>query len=491
MAPAMDFQHSLALVAPETLLSVSGLALLLVAGWAGDKASRLVSILAVAALVAAMVLVAPALAGSASGAGTFAFGGQMRADAFASFAKLLIYGSAAITLVVAPSFFERFRAMRAEFPVLVLFAAVGTGIMVSAGDFLALYIGLEMNSLASYVLAAFLRRDDRSAEAGLKYFVLGALASGILLFGISLTYGFTGATSFAGVHAALSDGLTTGMVFGIVFVLAGIAFKIAAVPFHMWTPDVYEGAPTPVTLFFATAPKVGAMGMLMRVAFDAFGVQAGAWQQIVIFAALASVVIGAFGAIGQQNIKRLLAYSSINNVGFILIGLAVATPQGASAMLTYLAIYVVMTVASFVVVLALRDSNGEAVESFADMAGLSRTRPGLALALAIAMFSLAGIPPLFGFWGKFVVFKAAVAAGFVPLAAVGIAASVIGAFYYLKVVKVMYFDEPADKVTGESELAHTVLLIATGVILSPLGYLLTRWLGALSDSAAAALFHAA
>ena len=490
----MDWQHSLLLVAPEELLSIVGLILLLVAAWGGDKIARAASIAAIVALAAAMALVAPALSGGAMGPDTVAFGGQFKADAFASFAKLLIYGSAIAALAVAPQFFDRVKAMRAEFPVLVVLAALGTGIMVSATDFLTLYIGLEMNSLASYVLAAFLRSDERSAEAGLKYFVLGALASGILLFGVSLTYGFTGSTSFEGVRTAMSatanGTLSMGLVFGITFVLAGIAFKIAAVPFHMWTPDVYEGSPTPVTMFFATAPKVGAMAMLMRVALDAFGTQAGAWQQIVIFAAIASIVIGALGAIGQQNIKRLLAYSSINNVGFILIGLAVATPQGASAMLTYLAIYVAMTVASFVAVLMLKDESGEPVEMFADMAGLSRTRPWLAAGLASVMFSLAGIPPLFGFWGKFVVFQSAVAAGFVPLAAIGIAASVIGAFYYLKVVKVMYFDEPAEKVTGRSDLAHNVLLFATSLFISPLGYLLTKWLGALSDTAAAALFHA-
>lgn len=487
----MDWSHALRLIAAEQTLGVAGLVLLLVAAWAGDKASRAISIASVAVLVGAMALVAPALCTGAAGPGTEVFYGQFRADAFASFTKLLIYGSAALALVVAPAFFERFRAMRAEYPVLVLLAALGTGMMVSATDFLTLYIGLEMNSLASYVLAAFLRSDDRSAEAGLKYFVLGALASGILLFGISLTYGFTATTQFGAISAAMHGGLTVGMIVGIVFVLAGIGFKIAAVPFHMWTPDVYEGAPTPVTLFFATAPKVGAMAMLMRVALEAFGGQAGAWQQIVIFVAVASIVIGALGAIGQQNIKRLLAYSSINNVGFILIGLAVATPQGASAMLTYMAIYVAMTVASFVIVLLLRDAEGNPVELFADMAGLSRTRPWLAAGMAIVMFSLAGIPPLFGFWGKFVVFQAAVAAGFVPLAAIGIAASVIGAFYYLKVVKVMYFDEPAGRVTGASDLAHSVILVAMGLFLSPVGYLLTKWLGALTDTAAAALFHVA
>ena len=487
----MDWAQSLRLIAPETTLSLAGLALLLASAWMGDKASRLISILAVAGLVAAMAFVAPALCAGAMGPDTSAFGGQYRADAFAAFVKLLIYLAAAATLVVAPAFFERHRAMRAEFPVLVLFAALGAGMMVSATDFLTLYIGLEMNSLASYVLAAFVRRDDRSVEAGLKYFVLGALASGILLFGISLTYGFAGTTSFEGIRQATTGGIGAGMTFGIVFVLAGIAFKIAAVPFHMWTPDVYEGAPTPVTLFFATAPKAAALGMLMRVSLDAFGAQAAAWQQIAIFAAIASIVIGALGAIGQRNIKRLMAYSSINNVGFILIGLAVATPQGASAMLTYVAIYIAMTLAGFVVVLLLRREDGEQAETLAEISGLSATRPWLALGLAMVMFSLAGIPPLFGFWGKFVVFQAAVAAGFVPLAAIGIAASVIGAFYYIKVVKVMYFDEPSGVVIARSETAHIAILIAACLFISPLGYLASKWLGALSDAAAAALFHLA
>jgi NADH-quinone oxidoreductase subunit N len=490
----MDWSTSLRLTAPEELLSLAGLVLLLVAAWGGDRAARAISIASVAALVGAAVIVAPALCGGAMGPDTVAFMGQFRADAFASFAKILIYGAAAASLVIAPAFFERFRAMKAEYPLLILFAALGGGMMVSATDLITLYIGLEMNSLASYVLAAFLRPDERSAEAGLKYFVLGALASGILLFGMSLTYGFTGTTSFTGISAALgamsSGGLSTGALFGVVFVLAGLAFKIAAVPFHMWTPDVYEGAPTPVTTFFATAPKVAAMALTMRVALDAFGTQADAWRQIVIFAALASIVVGALGAIGQANIKRLMAYSSINNVGFILIGLACASPQGASAMLVYLAIYVAMTLGGFVAVLMLKDAEGEPVEAIADIAGLSRTRPLLAAALAMVMFSLAGIPPLFGFWGKFVVFQAAVASGLVALAAIGIAASVIGAFYYIKIVKVMYFDEPAGKVTGTSDWAHGALLTLSAVFVSPLGYLLTKWLGAMADTAATALFHA-
>ncbi|AIT78848.1 MULTISPECIES: NADH-quinone oxidoreductase subunit NuoN [Novosphingobium] len=484
----MDWSQSLRLIAPEETLSIAGLVLLLIAAWGGDKSSRLISILAVAALAAASFLVAPALCGGAMGPDTSAFFGQFRADAFASYAKILIYISAAASLVIAPKFFDRFDAMRAEYPVLVVFAALGMGIMVSAGDLLTLYIGLEMNSLAAYVLAAFLRTDDRSAESGLKYFVLGSLASGILLFGMSLTYGFTGTTSFSGINAALSSGLSHGALFGIVFMLAGLAFKISAVPFHMWTPDVYEGAPTPVTTFFATAPKVAALGLTMRVMLDAFGEQAAAWQQIVIFISLASIVVGALGAIGQSNIKRLMAYSSINNVGFMLIGLAVATPQGASAMLVYLAIYVAMSLGGFVAILMLKDENGNYVEDIAKLAGLSRTRPALALGLAMIMFSLAGIPPLFGFWGKFVVFQAAVQANLIALAAIGIAASVIGAFYYLKIVKIMYFDEAADVVKGENDIWHKIILVASVVFISPLGYLLTKWLGGLADAAAAALY---
>ena len=486
----MDFAASLNLVAPEILLSVSGLVLLLVSAWAGDKASRGISIAAVAVLAACAFLVAPALCTGAMGPDTVAFG-QLRADAFAAFAKLLVYAAAGAALIVAPAYFERLGAMRAEYSVLILFAVAGMGIMVSATDLLALYIGLELNSLAAYVLAAFLRTDGRSAEAGLKYFVLGALASGILLFGMSLIYGFTGTTSFEGIRAALSGEMSMGALFGVIFVLAGLAFKISAVPFHMWTPDVYEGAPTPVTTFFASAPKVAALALSMRVALDAFGSQAFAWQQVVIFAALASIVVGALGAIGQTNIKRLLAYSSINNVGFLLIGLAAGTPQGASAMLVYLVIYVAMTVGGFVAVLMMKSADGAPLEGLSDLAGLSRTQPVLALCLAAVMFSLAGIPPLFGFWGKFVVFQAAVQAGMIPLAAIGIAASVIGAFYYLKVVKVMYFDEPANTVKGKSDWAHWALLVISALFISPLGYLLTKCLGALADKAAAALFFAA
>ncbi len=487
----MNFSQSLLLSAPEGLLGVVALVLLLAAAWLGDRASRTITWLSVLTLVACSVMVFPSLRDGAMGPAVEAWGGEYRADAFAAFAKLLVYLASAAALLVSPAFFNRYKAMRAEFPVLVLLAALGMGLMVSAGDLMTLYIGLELNSLASYVLAAFLRADGRSAEAGLKYFVLGGLASGILLYGISLTYGFTGATSFAGISQALHGGMSMGAIFGVVFILAGLAFKISAAPFHMWTPDVYEGAPTPVTTFFSSAPKVAALALTMRVALEAFGDHADVWRQIVIFAALASIIIGALGAIGQKNVKRLLAFSSINNVGFILIGLACATPQGTSAMLVYLAIYIPMTIGGFIAVLMFKDRDGEPVEDIASLAGLSRERKVLSLCFAMVMFSLAGIPPLFGFWGKFVVFQAAVQAGLVPLAAIGIAASVIGAFYYIKVVKILYFDDPASKALGKSDWVHQAILALCALAISPLGYLATKPLGDWAGLAATALFHAA
>ncbi len=485
----MDLMHSLTLVAPEELLSVFGLILLLCAAWAGDKAARPITWLSVAVLTVCALMTAPTLCAGAKGAETLAFGGQLRVDAFAAYAKLLIYAAAGASLLVAPAFFGSLRQFRAEYPILVLFAVLGMGVMVSAHDFMALYIGLELNSLASYVLASMLRNDRRSAEAGLKYFVLGALASGILLFGMSLTYGFSGTTSFDGIRAALESNHAIGAAFGLVFVLAGLAFKISAAPFHMWTPDVYEGAPTPVTMFFASAPKVAAMALLTRVAMDAFASQVHAWQPIVMFVAVVSIVWGALGAIGQGNIKRLLAFSSINNVGFILIGLAAASPAGIAGVLIYLTIYVAMTIGGFVAVLMLRDERGEYIEGIPQLAGLSRHRKMLAGCLAVIMFSLAGIPPLFGFWGKFVVFQAAVKAGLMPLAVVGILGSVIGAYYYLRVIKVMYFDEPANVVTGKSDWIHQALLALSAAFVAIVGFFVTPWLTDLATKAAAALLH--
>ena len=483
----MSYATSLYFTGAEVGLSLAGLALLLVTAWGGEKAARLVTWLAIAALFGALGFAAGLLNGPPGLFGD-AFGGLYRADDFGSFAKVLIYLATIAALVVTPRFFGDARgAYRGEYPVLMIFNAVGMSMMVSAIDLMTLYIGLELSSLSSYVLASFLRKDTRSSEAGLKYFILGALASGIILYGVSLVYGFSGTTSYEGIRTAFTGNFSTGALIGVVFILAGMAFKISAVPFHMWTPDVYEGAPTPVTAFFASAPKVAAVAMLVRLAMDPFIGQVGSWQQIVIFCALASIIVGALGAIGQQNLKRLLAYSSINNVGFVLIGLAAATPDGVAGVMTYLAIYVAMTVGSFTALLMLRDREGRQLETFADIAGLSITRPALAWCLLFIMFSLAGIPPLFGFWGKFVVFQAAVRADMIALAAIGIAASVIGAFYYLKFIKVMFFDEPTREVETHSPLSHWVVLGVCVAFISPLGYLTTPWLGQLAGRAAAAL----
>ncbi|USI71762.1 NADH-quinone oxidoreductase subunit NuoN [Sphingomonas morindae] len=468
---------------PEIILSLGSIVLMLVAAWGGDKASRAISIVAVALLVAAGFAAIGPL-----GHGGVGYGGLYVADAYSAFAKPLIYLATAVVLMIAPGFFERDGEMRAEFPVLLLLSAVGMGVMVSAVDLLTLYVGLELQSLSAYVLASFLRRDQRSAEAGLKYFVLGALASGILLYGTSLLYGFAGTTSFAGVAAAFKGGAGVGLTFGLVFVLAGLAFKISAVPFHMWTPDVYEGAPTPVTAFFASAPKVAALGLAMRVAIEALGPATDAWRQIVVFCALASTILGGVAAIGQTNIKRLLAYSSINNVGFALFGLAAGTQYGVSATLTYLVVYVAMTLGSLLCVLQMRDAEGNRTETIAALSGLSRSRPGLAAAFAFFMFSLAGIPPLFGFWPKFLVFDALVEIGMWPLAMIGIATSVIGAFYYLKIVKTIYFDDPAAPLAPSRSKVELVLIALAALFVSPLGYLAITPLDGASMAAAAALF---
>jgi NADH-quinone oxidoreductase subunit N len=476
--------HSLLLTLPEIILTIAALALMMAAAYAGDRSARLLTWLAIASLGLAAVMT-PGI----NNAGGIAFDGLFVADSFAAFSKILVYIAAAAALVAASGWFSRDRDYRAEYPVLVLLSAVGMGMMVSAGDLMTLYVGLELTSLSSYVLASFQRTDNRSAEAGLKYFVLGALASGILLYGISLLYGFTGSTLFGDIARGLAhDGVSSGELFGMVFVLAGIAFKVSAVPFHMWTPDVYEGAPTPVTAFFASAPKVAAMALLTRVAIEGMGPATFEWRQIVIFMALASTVLGGVAAIGQPNIKRLLAYSSINNVGFALIGLAAANREGVAAVLFYMAVYVVMTIGSFLVVLRMRDAEGNAVESIASLSGLSRTRPMLAAAMAMFMFSLAGIPPLFGFWPKFLVFNAAVLADLTWLAAVGIATSVIGAYYYLKIVKTMYFDDPAPAYAETKDLPQTALIAACALFVSPLGYLVIPFLDPLTINAANALF---
>ena len=428
----------------EIFLVGVGLVVLMVGAFSGREpdAIRLVSPLCIVALLLGIV---PLIVLSHGEADTFR--GQFVTDDFAVFLKVLTLLGAALCLLMSPEFFRNEGTERFEFPVLALFSTVGMLMMISANSLLALYLALEMQSLPLYVMAAFHRDQTRSTEAGLKFFVLGALASGLLLYGCSLVYGFTGTLSFdvlARVFQAAPAAapINHGALIGLVFIAAGLAFKLAAVPFHMWTPDVYEGAPTPVTAFLAAAPKVAAIGLTLRVLYEPFGDWATEWRQIAVFISVASMLLGAFAAIGQTNIKRLLAYSSIGHMGYALVGLAAGTAQGAQSVLIYMAIYVVMTIGTFGCVLLMR-RNGEAVESIDDLAGLARTQPMLAAALAIFMFSLAGIPPLAGFFAKLYVFLAAIDAGLVALAVIGVLASVVGAFYYVRIVKVMYFDEAA------------------------------------------------
>jgi len=425
---------------PEIWLAGSGLALLLLGVFLGDRGLRLVSLLARVALLCAAVLVV--YSADELGA-TAAFQGLFIVDGFSFFAKLLILGASIVAIWVTTPYAEREQMAQFEVPILMLFATLGMMVMVSAGDLLSLYIGLELQSLCLYVTAAIRRDALRATESGLKYFVLGALSSGILLYGVSLIYGYTGTTNFSALADIFQaqEELPLGLIFGLAFLIAGLAFKISAVPFHMWTPDVYEGAPTPITAFFAAAPKFAAVALLTRLLVGPFGPLVGEWRQIVVFMAIASMLFGSLAAINQRNIKRLMAYSSIGNIGYALVGLAAGTETGVRGLLIYMTIYIVMTIGAFAVILSMRQ-RGQQVEQIADLGGLSQTRPLLAHTLAIFMFSMAGIPPLAGFFGKYFVFKAAIDSGLYGLAVIGVLSSVISAFYYVRVVKVMYFDEP-------------------------------------------------
>jgi NADH-quinone oxidoreductase subunit N len=424
---------------PEIVLALGAMALLMFGAFTADDGKRAEN----TGWLAVLVLAVTASLVVAQDGNELAFGGAFVADAFARFVKLLILAGSATAILLSFDDLRRAKADRFEFPVLILLATVGMMMMVSAGDLLALYLGLELQSLALYVLAAAKRDDVRSSEAGMKYFVLGALSSGMLLYGCSLLYGFAGTISFAGLStAAAAPGAATnlGLITGLVFLLVGLAFKISAVPFHMWTPDVYEGAPTPVTAFFAAAPKLAALALLARVLFDGFGGLFVQWQKIVIFLAVASMLLGAFAAIGQTNIKRLMAYSSIGHVGFALVGVAAGSEAGIEGLLIYLAIYLVMTLGTFACILAMRRDEGP-VEDIYELAGLAENNLPMAFLLAMLFFSLAGVPPLAGFFAKFYVFAAAVKAELYGLAVIGVLSSVVGAFYYLRIVKVMFFDK--------------------------------------------------
>ncbi|MCB4822493.1 NADH-quinone oxidoreductase subunit NuoN [Roseicella aerolata] len=444
------------LALPELALAVSGLIILAAGVIPKQDTFFPVSMACVGALLLAAVLVL------GQGEGT-ALGGHYVADAFSNFMKVLAIGAAAVGILLSLDFNEKEGLARFEFPVLMLFATLGMMVMISANDLLALYLGLELLSLPLYVIAAFNRDSSRSAEAGLKYFVLGALASGLLLYGSSLVYGFAGTTNFDRLGEAFAEphGISAGVIVGIVFVITGLAFKVSAVPFHMWTPDVYEGAPTPVTAFFASAPKVAAIALLARVLLGPFGDLVAQWQQVILLVSIGSMILGAFAAIGQRNLKRLMAYSSIGHVGYALMGLAVGSDIGLRGLLIYMAIYVFMNLGTFAVLVAMR-RQGRAVEGVDDLAGLGRTDPVMAMWMAVFMFSMAGIPPLAGFFGKLYVFLAAVQGGFWTLAVVGVLTSVISAYYYLRIVKVMYFDAPIGSL-DRAPASLTVVMAGTGL----------------------------
>ena len=423
---------------PEFVLGIGAMALLLAGVYRPATLGRFVDAAAIVLLAIAGVIVALLPSGR-----LITFGGSFIVDEFARFMKILaLFGSAA-AIAMSVDYAKHEAQQRFEYSVLILLSTLGMLMLISAADLIALYLGLELMSLPLYVVAASHRNSLRSTEAGLKYFVLGALSSGMLLYGASLTYGFTGTVSFAGIaHAAAQGGI--GLIFGIVFLFAGFCFKVSAVPFHMWTPDVYEGAPTPVTAFFAAAPKVAGMAMFVRTAVMAFPGITSQWQQIVVFVSIASMALGSFAAIGQRNFKRLMAYSSIGHMGFALVGLAAGTSEGVQGVLVYVAIYVTMTLGVFAVILSMR-RGASMVESIDQLAGLARTQPTTAFFLAMLLFSMAGVPPLAGFFAKFYVFLAAIKAGLYLLAVIGVVTRVVGAYYYLAIVKVMYFDEPAGK----------------------------------------------
>ncbi|WP_029057155.1 NADH-quinone oxidoreductase subunit NuoN [Stappia stellulata] len=427
---------------PELFLAGGALALLMLGVFGGRTAVRYVTALSVALLaVAALPLLLPAQFGITSAS---TFHGAFVLDGFAIYLKILTLIGSGFAIAMSVAFARNENFEHFEYPVLILLATLGMMLMLSANDMIILYLGLELQSLALYVIAAFNRDSVRSTEAGLKYFVLGSVSSGMLLYGMSLVYGFTGNTGFPEIAAAITaqGGSSLGLVFGLVFILAGLAFKVSAVPFHMWTPDVYEGAPTPVTAFFAAAPKIAAMGMLTRIVIDAFEPVTHDWQQIIVFVSIASMALGAFAAIGQRNIKRLMAYSSIGHMGFALVGLAAGTQAGVEGVVIYMTAYLAMTLGAFACILSMRRKEGM-VEEISDLSGLARTNLPMAVLLGIILFSLAGIPPFIGFFAKFYVFLAAVEAGLYPLAIIGILSSVVGAYYYLRIVKVMFFDEPA------------------------------------------------
>jgi NADH-quinone oxidoreductase subunit N len=453
--------ESWTLARPELFLAAVTALLLIYGVVRGETSTAFVSVsTSLALLVTAVLLFMPYREGTA-------FASLFIVDRLTTTMKALVLVGAAITVLMSRTYFEDVKAWRFEYPLLVALATLGMMLMISANDLMALYVGLELQSLALYVVAAFQRDSVRSTEAGVKYFVLGSVASGMLLFGASLIYGFCGGTAFVEISRALIDGRggEIGTVIGLVFVVAGLAFKVSAVPFHMWTPDVYEGAPTPVTALFAVAPKIAAVSLLVSVLMGPFKPLFEQWQQIIVVASVLSMALGAFAALRQQNIKRLMAYSSIGNVGYILLGLASGSEKGIQAVVFYLAIYLVMTLGVFATILLMK-RRGVMVEGVNDLAGLGRTHPMMAFALLLFMFSLAGIPPLAGFWGKLYIFMAAVEAKLYWPAVLGVLASVVASYYYLRIVKVMYFDEPGEALDQPVFGVNRVVAFAAAIIVA-------------------------
>lgn len=472
-----DLSSALQLAAPELTLAVGGLVLLMLGAFTGEKSTRLISGLSILLLAAASVLAAVGPLGTA-------FNGAYVADPLAVYGKVAIFLSAAVAIVLGDGWIHRNGIAKFEYPVLIVLASVGMSMMASSGDLISLYIGIEMHSLALYVLAAYHRDNLKASEAGLKYFVLGALSSGLLLYGASLIYGFAGSMRFVDIAAFATANPGPGLIFGLVFLICGLAFKVSAAPFHMWTPDVYEGAPTPVVALFATAPKIAAMVLIIRVLVEGFGVAHGQWAQVIILISLISFAVGSFGGLMQKDIQRLLAYSSIINIGYALLGVAAGTQAGVQATLMFMTLYAIDQLGFFAVLLSL-SRNGRPIRKISDLAGLKKDRPLLAVALTILSLSAVGIPPMSGFWGKFFVFGAAADAGYWMAGAAGLVASVVAGFYYLRIIKVMWFDAAETEVaTDKSPLEAKWIALAAAAFCFPLVIVALTWLEPLTRAAA-------
>jgi NADH-quinone oxidoreductase subunit N len=470
----MNFSADIAIAWPELILGVSALVLLVIGAYS-PKSTAVVGGLSVLALAGAAVAAAVQPFGTA-------FAGGLMSDAGAAFAKVAIYSASAICIPLGQPWFERRGVKNFEFPILILIAALGMGMMASSGDLISLYVGVELQSLALYVLAAMHRDNAKASEAGLKYFVLGALSSGLLLYGASLIYGFAGSVQFSQIALAVHGGAGTGVLFGLVFLMCGLAFKVSAAPFHMWTPDVYEGAPTPVVAFFAAAPKLAAMVLFARALGLGFAGAVEQWRQVLTALALISVAVGAFAGLAQKNLKRLWAYSSIANVGYALLGLASGTSEGVQSMLVFMVLYMI-DVTGFFACLAALSRKGRAMETIEDMAGLIKTQPGLALAMTAFSLSALGLPPFSGFWAKFYVFKAALHAGLAIPAVLGLVGSVVAAFYYLRLVKVIWFDKDAGATDVPPPEAHAIA-VGLGVFTFPMVLVALIWIDPLAATAA-------